>query len=134
MSFAVHSEPPTPAISRVTDLPRQAQFLILTLRLARELSIENRNFQGFVCALCGISRVEQALAAIADVLWCVNQASRRLTIESTAVDDLAQDEQRLLELLRFQGEPGRVMAASLVPRPVDLDLMRSLRRLAAALE
>lgn len=134
MSFAIHPQLPLPPAFRLADLPRQAQFLILTLRLARELSIEDRNFQGFLYALCGISRVERALAAVADVLRCLNRATRRLTIESTVVDGLAEDERRLLALLHCRREFGLAMAGNMVPRPVDEDLVHSLNRLAAALE
>lgn len=134
MSFAIHSQLPVPPDFRLADLPRRAQFLILTLRLARELSIEDRNFHGFVYALCGISRVERALAAVGEVLRCLNLATRRLTIEATVVDGLAEDERRLLALLHCRREFGLAIAGNLVPRPVDEDLVQSLNRLAAALE
>lgn len=134
MSFAIHPQLPLPPEFRLADLPRQAQFLILTLRLARELSINDRNFHGFLCALCGISRVERALAAVGDVLRCLNRATRRLTIEPTVVDGLAEDERRLLALLHCRREFGLAMAGNMVPRPVNEDLVHSLNRLAAALE
>lgn len=134
MSFAIHPQLPLPPEFRLADLPRQAQFLILTLRLARELSINDRNFHGFLYALCGISRVERALAAVADVLRCLNRATRRLTIEPTVVDGLAEDERRLLALLHCRREFGLAMAGNMVPRPVNEDLVHSLNRLAAALE
>jgi hypothetical protein len=134
MSFAVHTRPPSPVTTRVTDLPRRSQFLILTLRLAQELSIENRNFQGFVCALCGISRVERALGAIGEILWCVKQAPRRIRIESTVAERLAEDERRLLALIRCREELGQALAASLVPLSLQQDLVRSLRGLADALD
>lgn len=134
MSFAIHPQLPLPPEFRLADLPRQAQFLILTLRLARELSIDDRNFHGFLYALCGISRVERALAAVGDVLRCLNRATRRLTIEPTVVDGLAEDERRLLALLHCRREFGLAMAGNMVPRPVNEDLVHSLNRLAAALE
>ncbi len=134
MSFAIHPRLPMPPGQRLADLPRQAQFLILTLRLAHELSIEDRNFQGFLYALCGISRVERALAAVGDVLRCLNRAPRRLKIEATVVDNIADDERRLLALLRCGRESGMAMAGTMVPRPLNEDLVRSLGRLADTLE
>lgn len=134
MSFAIHPHLPIPSDYRLADLPRQAQFLILTLRLAHELSIEDRNFQGFVYALCGISRVERALGAVGEVLRCLERAPRRVTIEATLVDDIAEDERRLLELLGCRWDFGLAMAGSMVPRPLDVILIRSLNRLADALE
>lgn len=134
MSFAIHRQLPIPPEHRLVDLPRQAQFVILTLRLACELSIEDRNFQGFVYTLCGISRVERALCAVGDVLRCLNRAPRPLTIESTVVDDLAEDERRLLELVRCRWDFGLAMAGAMVPRPLDKALIHALNRLADALE
>ena len=134
MSFAVHPRLPIPRNDRLADLPRHSQFLILTLRLARELSVHDRNFQGFVYTLCGISRVERALDAVGDVLCCLNRAPRRLEIQATAVDDIAGDERRLLELLRCRWDFGLALAGTLVPRPSDEILIRALNRLADALE
>lgn len=133
MSFAIPPQLPTPPDHRLADLPRQTQFLILTLRLARELSIEDRNFQGFLYALCGISRVERALAAVGDVLHCLNRATRRLTIEATMADGLAEDERRLLALLHCRPDFGLAMAGNMVPRHLDEDLVDSLHRLSEAL-
>lgn len=134
MSFAIHPRLPISSGCRLADLPRQAQFLLLTLRLAHELSIEDRNFQGFVYTLCGISRVEKALVAVGDVLQCLNRAPRGLTIESTAADDVAEDERRLLELLHCRWDFGLAMAGRMVPRPLDEVLIHSLNRLADTLE
>lgn len=134
MSFAIHPQLPVPRHHRLADLPRQAQFVILTLRLARELSVDDRNFQGFVYALCGISRVERALCAVGEVLRCLNRAPRRLTIEATVVDELAEDERRLLELVRCRWDFGLAMAGAMVPQPLDEILIRALNRLADALE
>lgn len=134
MSFAINPHLPVPRDHRLADLPRQAQFLILTLRLAQELSVEDRNFQGFLYTLCGISRIERALGAVGEVLRCLNRAPRRLNIEATAVDDIAEDERRLLELLHCRWDFALAMAGSLVPRPLDVDLIRSLNRLADALD
>jgi len=134
MYFAIRPAPPIPSFCRLGDLPRQAQFLLLTLRLARELSPEDRNFQGFVYALCGVSRVERALAAVGDVLQCLSRAPQRVHIESTVVEELADDERRLLELLGCRWDFGVAMAGKLVPRPLDEDLIHSLNRLADTLE
>jgi len=134
MAFAIHPPLPVPSDYRVADLPRQAQFLILTLRLAHELPINDRNFHGFMYALCGVSRVERALAAVGDVLRCLQRAPRRLCIQATVVDHIDDDERRLLELLGCRWDFGLAMAAHLVPQPVDEDLVHSLNRLADALE
>lgn len=134
MSFAIHPQLPIPSNHRLADLPRQAQFLILTLRLAHELSIEDRNFKGFVYTLCGVSRVERALVAVGDVLRCLSRAPRRLTIESTVADEIADDERRLLELLHCRWDFGLAMAGAMVPRPLDEALIRALNQLADALE
>jgi hypothetical protein len=134
MSFAVHQQLPIPSTYRLADLPRQAQFLLLTLRLAHELSVNDRNFQGFVYVLCGISRVERALAAVGDVLRCLSRAPRRVTIESTVTDDLAEDERRLLSLLRCRWNFGLALAGGMVPQPLDEALILALNRLADAME
>ncbi|HSH40610.1 MAG TPA: hypothetical protein VK973_00595 [Arenicellales bacterium] len=134
MSFAVQPSLPIPSDRRLDDLPRQAQFLILALRLAHELPIHDRNFQGFIYTLCGISRVEKALGAIQDVLHCLSRASRRLRIEATVSDTIAEDERRLLELLRCRWDFGLAIAGGLVPRPLDETLIRALNRLADTLE
>ena len=134
MSFALYQQLPIPANHRLTDLPRQTQFLLLTLRLAHELSVNDRNFQGFVYTLCGVSRVERALVAVKEVLRCLGRATRKLRIESTATDDLAEDERLLLALLRCRWDFGLAVAGGMVPRPVDEALIRALNRLADALE
>lgn len=134
MSFAVHPRLPLPPAHRLTDLPRQTQFLLLTLRLARELSVDDRNFQGFVYTLCGISRVEAALDAVGEVLHCLRRAPRGFTIESTVTDDLAEDERLLLALLRCRWDFGLALAGAVVPRPIDEILVRALNRLADTLD
>jgi len=134
MTVAVTSQRRVPAARRFTDLPRQAQFVLLTLRLARELSLDDRNFQCFVYSLCGISRVERALAAIGQVLWCLNRAPRSLLIEATETETVAEDERRLLALLRCRRELGLARAGQMVPRPLDETLLLSLNRLADTLE
>jgi len=134
MAYAVRPPLPMPRDCRLPDLPRHSQFLILTLRLARELSVTDRNFQGFVYTLCGISRVERALDAVGDVLCCLNRAQRRLKIQATVVEDIADDERRLLALLRCRWDFGLALAGTLVPRPSDEILIRALSRLADTLE
>lgn len=134
MTFAVNPQFPIPAGHQLPDLPRQAQFLLLTLRLARELSINDRNFQGFVYTLCGISRVERALSAVGEVLQCLNRAPRSLVIEPTETDALAEDERCLLALLRCRWDFGLTLAGRMVPQPLDETLIRSLNRLADTLE
>lgn len=134
MTFAVNPQLPIPSTHQLPDLPRQAQFLLLTLRLARELSIHDRNFQGFVYTLCGISRVERALGAVAEVLQCLNRAPRSLVIGPTETDALAEDERRLLALLRCRWDFGLALAGRMVPQPLDEALVRSLNRLADTLE
>lgn len=134
MTFAVNPQLPIPPTHQLPDLPRQAQFLLLTLRLARELSVNDRNFQGFVYTLCGISRVERALGAVGEVLQCLNRAPGSLVIGPTETDALAEDERRLLALLRCRWDFGLALAGSMVPRPLDEALIRSLNRLADTLE
>lgn len=134
MTFAMNPQRPFPSTHQLADLPRQAQFLLLTLRLARELSINDRNFQGFVYVLCGISRVERALAAVGEVLQCLSRAPRSVAIGPTETDVLAEDERRLLALLRCRWEFGLALAGQMVPRPLDETLIRSLNRLADTLE
>jgi len=134
MTFAVKPQPSMPPSIQLPDLPREAQFLLLTLRLARELSIHDRNFQGFIYTLCGISRVERALAALAEVLWCLNRAPQSLDIAPTDSDAVAEDERRLLALLRCRRDFGLALAGRMVPRPLDEALLRSLNQLADTLE
>lgn len=134
MSFALQPHLPIPSTCRLGDLPRQMQFLLLTLRLAHELSVDDRNFQGFVYTLCGISRVERALDAVGEILHCLRRAPRGFAIESTAKDELAEDERRLLTLLRCRWDFGLAMAGGIVPRPVDEILIHALNRLADTLE
>lgn len=133
MSFAVYPQLPFPSTCRLVDLPRQTQFLLLTLRLGHELSVEDRNFQGFVYTLCGISRVETALDAVGDVLHCLRRAPRGFVIKSTITDDLGEDERRLLALLHCRWDFGLAIAGGMVPRPVDEILIRALNRLADTL-
>lgn len=134
MSFALQPQLPIPSSHRLCDLPRQTQFLLLTLRLAHELSVEDRNFQGFVYTLCGISRVERALDAVGDVLHCLRRAPRGFVIMSTVTDDLGEDERRLLALLRCRWDFGLTLAGGMVPRPVDEILIHAVNRLADTLE
>ncbi len=134
MSFAVHPQLPIPSGCRLGDLPRQTQFLLLTLRLAHELSVEDRNFQGFVYTLCGISRVEAALDAVGEVLHCLRRAPRGFVIRTTVTDDLGEDERRLLALLRCRWDFALAIASAMVPRPVDEILVGALNRLADTLE
>lgn len=134
MSNLAHLGLPMLVQRRLADLPRQAQFLLLTLRLAHELSIEDRQFQGFVYTLCGISRVERALVAVGDVLQCLGQAPRAFTILSAAVDELADDEQRLLALLGRRRDFGSASTGPMIPQPPNEALVHSLNRLADALE
>lgn len=134
MSAAIHPVLPISPRCQLVDLPRQTQYLLLTLRLAHELSIEDRNFQGFVYTLCGVSRVERALLAVGDVLQCLGRAPRKLVIASAVRDDLAEDERRLLELLRCRWDFGLALAGRMVPSPADEMLVQSLNRLADTLE
>lgn len=134
MSYALHPGLPIPSTCRLPDLPRQAQFLLLTLRLAHELSVDHRYFQGFVYALYGISRVERALMAVKEVLRCLGSAPGRLTIGSAVSDDIADDERRLLELLRGRRDFALARAGAMVPPPLDEALIAALNGLADMLE
>jgi len=134
MNFAVQPSLPITRDQRLSELPRQSQFVLLTLRLGRELSVEDRNFQGFVYTLCGVCRIENALAAVREVFDCLGRAPRELSIESTVVDDIAEDERRLLELLRSRWDFGLARAGQLVPRPFDERLIKALNRLADILD
>jgi len=134
MSYAIHAQHPIPSTYLLADLPRQAQFLLLTLRLAHEMSIDDRNFQGFVYALCGISRVERALGAVREIVQCLSRAPRSLTIQPTVAEAVTDDERRLLELLHCRWDFGLAMAGTLVPVALDEALIRSLNRLADTLE
>jgi len=134
MTYAIHSQHPIPSTGRLADLPRRAQFLLLTLRLAHEMSVDDRNFQGFVYALCGISRVERALRAVREIVQCLSRAPRALTIEPTIADAITEDERRLLELLHCRWDFGLALAGTLVPVTLDETLIRSLNRLADTLE
>lgn len=133
MSLAIQTRLPIAPRQRLDDLPRQAQFLLLTLRLARELSVEDRHFQGFVYTLCGVSRVEAALAAVTEVLRGLGRAPRRIGIQATAATDITADEGRLLALLQRNRQDGAPDARGARPWPQDEQLVQALGRLAETL-
>ena len=62
----------SPAPKLLSDLPRSHLLLLLCIRLAKELSIEDRDFQGFLYLICGISRVEQAFSGLKLILGALN--------------------------------------------------------------